>query len=135
MRLTMLTAEQVRSTLETLSPTEEKVDLAVRTAIEIARPSRVILFGSWPRGEARWDSDLDLAVLVEDEYEAEIPLRRRQLRRKLDEIPMSIDLVFTTESCAKSFLDSINSIYFKILREGKTVYERDVSNQSANSAA
>jgi len=57
----MLTADKVRAALEELSPTQEKVDLAVKTSIEIANPSRVILFGSWPRGEAEWDSNLDLA--------------------------------------------------------------------------
>lgn len=62
----MLTKEQVRAALEALSPTEEKVDLAVKAAVEIAQPSRVILFGSWARGEARWNSDLDLAVLLPD---------------------------------------------------------------------
>ena len=64
----VLTAEKVRSALETLSPTQEKVDLAVKTAVEIAQPSRVILFGSWARGEAQWDSDLDLAVLMPDAF-------------------------------------------------------------------
>ena len=83
----MLTPDEVRAALEALALTQEKVDLAVKTAVQIAQPSRVILFGSWPRGDARWDSDLDLAVLVENERQAEIPLLRRTLRRKLDEIP------------------------------------------------
>jgi predicted nucleotidyltransferase len=131
----MLTADNVRAALETLAPTQEKVDLAVKTVVDIAQPSRVILFGSWARGEAKWDSDLDLAVLVENERQAEIPLLRRTLRRKLDEIPMSIDLVFTTVGTAERFLDSINSIYSKILREGKVAYEREGAYQSASSAA
>jgi predicted nucleotidyltransferase len=130
----MLTAEQVRSALEELSPTQEKVDLAVKMAVEIAQPSRVILFGSWPRGNAEWDSDLDLAVLVEDERENEIGLLRRSLRHKLAEIPMSIDLVFTTEGCAEAFRGSVNSIYHRILTEGQVVYEQPVIHPSADSA-
>jgi predicted nucleotidyltransferase len=54
----MLAAEKVRAVLEELAPAQEKVDRAVKTAIEVTQPSRVILFGSWPRGEAKWDSDL-----------------------------------------------------------------------------
>src|SRR5208282_4252934 len=99
----METAEKVRAALEALAPTQEKVDLAVKTAVEIAQPSRVILFGSWARGEAKWDSDLDLAVLLDDAREEELGVIRRVLRRKLDEIPMSIDLVLTTEGFAKRF--------------------------------
>jgi predicted nucleotidyltransferase len=105
----MLTADKVRAALEALTPTQEKVDLAVKTAVEIAQPSRVILFGSWPRGEAKWDSDLDLAVMP-DSAEPELASIHRKLRRKLSEIPMTIDLVVTTEGCAGRFLGSINSI-------------------------
>ena len=119
----MLTAEKVRAVLDTLSPTQEKVDLAVKMAVETAQPLRVILFGSWPRGEAKWDSDLDSAVLIDDAREAEIGMIRRSLRRKLDQIPMTIDLVLTTISCAEQFRGSINSIYHRILTEGQAVYE------------
>src|ERR1035437_11176973 len=96
----VLTAEKVRAALENLTPTQEKVDLAVKTAVEIAQPSRVILFGSWARGEAQWDSDLDLAVLMPDLAEQELGSLHRALRRNLDELPMTIDLVVTTEGCA-----------------------------------
>jgi len=114
----------VRSALEALAPTQEKVDLAVRTAVEVAKPSRVILFGSWPRGEARWDSDLDMAVLVPDTAESQQGEIRRALRQRLTEIPMTIDLVVATEEFANRFRDEINSIYFRILREGKVAYEQ-----------
>jgi predicted nucleotidyltransferase len=128
----MLTAEKVRAALETLTPTQEKVDLAVKTAIEIAQPSRVILFGSWPRGEARWDSDLDLAVLMPDSAEPELGSIHRNLRRKLDKIPMTIDLVVTTEGCAGQFLDSVNSIYYRILQDGQVVYEQRTVHEGAD---
>ncbi|MGA2168300.1 MAG: nucleotidyltransferase domain-containing protein [Terracidiphilus sp.] len=120
----MLAAEKVRAALENLRPTQEKVDLAVKAAVEIAQPSRVILFGSWPRGEAQWDSDLDLAVLMPDSAEPELSSIHRNLRRKLDEIPMTIDLVVTTEGCAGQFRNSVNSIYCKILQDGQVAYEQ-----------
>ena len=120
----MQIAEKVRTALEALSPTQEKVDLAVKTAVEIAQPSRVIVFGSWARGEAKWDSDLDLAVMMPDSAEPELGSVHRNLRRKLDEIPMTIDLVVTTEGCAGQFSGSVNSIYHKILQDGQVAYEQ-----------
>ena len=129
----MLTAEKVRAVLEELAPTQEKVVLAVKTAIEMTAPLRVVLFGSWPRGDAKWDSGLDLAVLVDDAREPQLGAIRRVLRRKLDEIPMSIDLVLTTEGCAEQFRGSINSIYHRILTEGQVVYEKSLVYASANS--
>ncbi len=120
----MLTAEIVRAALEELAPTQEKVDRAVQLAVEIAQPSRVILFGSWPRGDAKWDSDLDMAVLMPDSAEPDLGETRRALRRKLDEVPMSIDLVMATEEFANRFRDEINSIYYRILRDGQVAYEQ-----------
>jgi predicted nucleotidyltransferase len=111
----MLTAEKVVEFRESWRPTPEKVDLAVKTAVEIAKPSRVFIFGSWARGEANIDSDLDLAVLVPDERRNEIGELRKAILRAFGSIPMSID--------------SINSIYYKILRKGELVY--DARNQEA----
>ena len=130
----VLTAEKVRAALETLSPTQEKVDLAVKTAVEIAQPSRVILFGSWARGEAQWDSDLDLAVLMPDAFLDRLGEIHRRIRTKLHEIPMTIDLVVTTEGTASQFLDSVNSIYHRILTQGRIVYEHDKAYPGADSS-
>jgi predicted nucleotidyltransferase len=117
-------ADRVRAALENLRPTQEKVDLAVKIAIEVARPLRVILFGSWARGEALWDSDVDLAVLLPDSAEPELENIHRRLRRRLDEVPMTIDLVLVTEGCANQFSRSINSIYYRILTDGLVAYEQ-----------
>jgi len=121
----MATREESQTILRRLSPTSEKVDLAVRAAIETADPSRVFLFGSWPRGEAAWDSDLDLAVLVPDSASEQLGQIRKELRRKLDEIPMTVDLVLATESYAQTFSGSVNSIFHTIFERGCLAYERE----------
>jgi len=104
-------------------PTPEKVDLAVKTTIDLAHPSRVFVFGSWARGEATANSDLDLAVLLPEERRSEIPELRRQISRRLETIRMSIDLVMVTEDYFSQFLSSINSLYYQIANQGKLVYE------------
>jgi predicted nucleotidyltransferase len=119
----MLTADKVRAALEELAPTQEKVDLAVKTAIEVAQPSRVILFGSWPRGEAKWDSDLDMAVFFPDDRKAELGQLRSAISRAIKDIRMSIDLVVASEGYAAEFISSVNSVYYKILHQGKVVYD------------
>ena len=119
----MLSAEKLEEFRQSWRPTPEKVDLAVKTAVEIARPSRVFLFGSWARGEASIDSDLDLAVFVPDGRANEIGEVRKAILRAFVSIRMSIDLVLASEGYAAEFLDSINSVYYKILRTGKLVYD------------
>ncbi len=97
--------------------------MAVTVAIEEANPSRVYLFGSWPRGEAAVDSDLDLAVFVHDERKPEIADLHTKIRERLRSIPMRVDLIIATEGHVAELLDSVNSVYYKIVRRGKLVYD------------
>jgi predicted nucleotidyltransferase len=120
----MLTAEKLEDFRQSWRPTPDKVDLAVKTAIELARPSRVFIFGSWARGEATADSDLDLAVLVPEERSSEIPELRSQINRQLAQMRMGVDLIVVTEEYFAKFRSSINSIYYKIANQGKLIYER-----------
>jgi predicted nucleotidyltransferase len=119
----MLTSEQLEDFRQNWRPTPDKADTAIKTAVEVANPSRVFLFGSWARGEARDSSDLDLAVFIPDRRKAEMDELRKRIRARLDKIPMSIDLILASESYAAEFSSSVNSIYYKILHGGKLVYD------------
>ncbi len=119
----MPTANELEHLRQSWRPTPEKVDLAVRKAVEVACPSRVFIFGSWARGDARTDSDLDLAILIDDDRKDEIGEVRRKIRSGLSDLKMSIDLIIATEGYVKEFLASINSIYYQIVNEGKLVYD------------
>jgi predicted nucleotidyltransferase len=119
----MATIQQVDTFRNSWRPTQEKVDLAVKKVVEIAKPSRVFLFGSWPRGEATVDSDLDLAILVSDDRKSEIGEMHSKIRDGLRGIPMSIDLIIASEGHVAEFLSSVNSVYYKIVHRGKLVYD------------
>jgi predicted nucleotidyltransferase len=93
---------------------------ALQTLIEVARPERIILFGSHARGEASEDSDLDFLVIeahVEDRAKEMVRLRRalRPLRTPVDV------LVYSTEDVAR-WGDQPGSALYWALREGKVVY-------------
>ncbi len=119
----MQTAEELEDFRQSWRPTPEKVDFAVKTAVEVARPSRVFIFGSWARGEANDSSDLDLAIFVDDDRKVEIGELRKKIRSGLEDVRMSIDLIIATEGYVKEFLSSINSVYYQIVNEGKLVYD------------
>jgi predicted nucleotidyltransferase len=119
----MQTAIKLDQFRQSWRPTPEKVDLAVKKAIEVAHPSRVFIFGSWARGEATDSSDLDLAVFFPDERRAELGELRKEISRAIKDIRMSIDLVVASEGYAAEFISSVNSVYYKILHQGKLVYD------------
>jgi hypothetical protein len=75
-----------------------------------------------------------MAVLMPDEAEPELGSIHRKLRRKLEEIPMTIDLITATEGYAGQFRDSINSIYYRILKDGQVAYERQPAHAGAHSS-
>ena len=49
--------------------TPEKVQAVVQRLIQVAKPKKIILFGSYVRGEATRDSDLDILVVTGSEVQ------------------------------------------------------------------
>src|SRR3990172_5351154 len=102
--------------------TPEKVREAVQQVISVARPRRVILFGSAVRGETNIHSDLDILVVTK----AEIDSPRREsvrIRRALCGIMMPMDILVVSEKRLKELADQPGLIYREALRRGKVVYD------------
>jgi len=107
----MATSEQVVS---------KAVDLLLRAA---PAGSKVILFGSHARGEARPGSDLDFLVVeprVEDRYAESI-----RLREALRPARVIADILVVSERVFHDWADTPNTVIYEAAREGK-VYEQVV---------
>lgn len=105
------------------SVTEEKVVEAVECIVAKANPLRVVAFGSRARGTHRQDSDLDLAVMVEDEAATG---RERAIWRTDIPLDMSVDLLVFGRSRHEFMKDSIISVHFDIANEGVVLYDAGV---------
>ncbi len=87
------------------------------------RPRRVILFGSFARGEAGPDSDIDLLVVVDDDTPPEkVTVRagreaRRPYRQPADVVPVR-------ESTYRRFSRIVGTLPYAASTEGVVVYER-----------
>ena len=95
----------------------EAVDRIVRKF----HPIRIILFGSWARGSAREDSDLDLLVVlpqVEHKRKAAI-----EVLRALNGLPVAKDVIVTTPKEIKERGQVVGNILHPALKEGKIIYE------------
>ncbi len=86
------------------------------------QPERVILFGSYARGDATSDSDIDLLVVMPDGTD------RRQtaiaIRSTLGGLGVAKDVVVTTPYEITRRGDLIGTVLRPALREGKVLYDR-----------
>lgn len=85
-------------------------------------PVRIILFGSHARGQGRPDSDLDLLVVLP--HVANKRLAAVEIRRALNGVPVSKDIVVTTPEEIAQRGNVIGLVLRPALREGKVIYER-----------
>ncbi|MBF0627012.1 MAG: nucleotidyltransferase domain-containing protein [Magnetococcales bacterium] len=94
--------------------------------VEAIHPERIIVFGSWVRGEAGPDSDVDLLVITRDVYDA-VHSRRgvlARLSRLLAKVPVPMDIALFNQDEVERWRHSVNHMIAQALREGKVLYER-----------
>jgi predicted nucleotidyltransferase len=85
-------------------------------------PEKIILFGSYARGDENADSDLDLLVVVRD---TRFPRREStRIRRALRGLLVPIDVIVATPEHLERYRDSIGLVYRAALLEGVVLYER-----------
>lgn len=100
---------------------EQTIRHAAQLLGEAAKPSRVILFGSYARGDAVESSDLDFLVVeptLQDKFREMVRLRQvlRPLRVPADVLVCSqADIVQQQDSCS-------TAVYWA-LREGRVMYD------------
>ncbi|MCL5292710.1 MAG: nucleotidyltransferase domain-containing protein [Actinobacteria bacterium] len=99
---------------------EEVLRKIIRRVVEIARPEKIILFGSAARGKMGPNSDVDLLVVVK------AGAHRRKLAgeiyKNLIGVGQAVDVVVITEEDVERYANSLGLIVEPALREGKVVY-------------
>jgi predicted nucleotidyltransferase len=102
--------------------TPEKVQAVVQRLIQIGRPKKIILFGSYIRGNATRDSDLDVLVVAGDEVES--PRRESiRLRNSVSDINMPMDILVVSYSRFEALREKLGLVYREADRYGKVVHE------------
>lgn len=96
--------------------------MAVEKIIEVSKPRKIILFGSYIRGNMHLNSDVDILVVTGDEIESARKESVR-IRRALKGIIMSIDILVVPEHKLTELTAAPGMIYRQAVLNGKLVYE------------
>ena len=97
------------------------IEELVRTLVEAARPTKVILFGSYARGEARDDSDIDLLVVEPSVVSKRDEMVR--LRRLLRPFRVPVDVIVVSEAEFNDWAHLIGTVLYSAKTEGKLLHE------------
>lgn len=100
----------------------DKLPEITRRIVRTSNPDKIILFGSYARGNFNDDSDLDLLVIVPN-----VKDQRREsirLRRALRGLLVPVDIVIATPDQINRLGNVAGLIYQSALSEGKVLYER-----------
>ena len=105
------------------SALQTAIEKLVRRIISQARPLRIILFGSFARGDFTTSSDLDLCIIVADAEERLERSRRFRALTRFDGLDVK-PYVYTAEEFA-AMIARKNPLAVRIMAEGKTLYEQE----------
>lgn len=101
---------------------EKEIERVAESLGRVADAFQVILFGSYARGEANENSDVDLMIIAE----SDLPKfkRSRELYKLFRPYPFGMDLVVYTPKEIERGKKSHVSFVSIVLREGKALYVR-----------
>ena len=100
---------------------EATINEAVDRLLQVARPQKIFLFGSYARGDAREHSDLDFLVVERD-----VKSRREEMVRLHDALrPLRIpvDIVVARESTFNKWSDVPGTVFHEARTKGRLCYE------------
>ena len=116
--------QAVDQALNTEKITPKLVQYIVDKIVREIQPEKIILFGSYARGDFSRDSDLDLFIVVDDGRESS-----RLIRRKIDALlwgrRFPVDLVVRKEKEIERNFKAKNPFYIHhIFKDGKVLYDK-----------
>jgi len=91
----------------------------IRRIVEVARPEKIILFGSAARGEMGPNSDVDLLVVKSGAHRRKLA---GDIYMRLIGVGQAVDVVVITPEDIERYRSSPALVIEPALREGKVVY-------------
>ena len=100
---------------------KEVLNEILRRIVDVARPEKIILFGSTARGDRGSDSDLDLLVIKSGDYNPRTVAA--DIYMKLYGVGQAVDLIVVTPEQVRKYANSPYLVLHPALHEGKVLYD------------
>ena len=101
-------------------PSEETLREIIRRIVDVAHPEKIIMFGSAARGEMGPNSDVDLLVIKNGEYDQS--LLAGDIYMNLHGIKQAVDVILVTPEQVERYRNTHCLIIAPALKEGMEIY-------------
>lgn len=92
----------------------------IRRIVEVAKPDRILLFGSAARGEMGPNSDVDLLVVKSGKFHR--GRLTEEIYMNLFGVGQAVDVLVVTPEDIERYGDCFALVIYPAVREGKVVY-------------
>ena len=99
-----------------------KVEVMVQRLAKRFHPDKIILFGSYARGQITNDSDVDLLVVMPVEGSKRKAAAEMDLALADRDLPL--DLIVVTPEEYDRYQDTVGSVIYPAAQEGRVMYEQ-----------
>src|SRR3990170_4508289 len=96
------------------------LDEIIHRIVEVAKPDKIILFGSAARGEMGTNSDVDLLVVKSGDFHR--GHLTEEIYMNLFSVGQAVDIIVVTPEDIERYKDSFAVVIYPALKEGKVVY-------------
>lgn len=90
--------------------------------VDVAKPLRVVLFGSVARGDARSGSDLDIMVVVPEGVDQKQTAKQLYLESGRRRLGVGVDFIVTTPSQFEVQKGRFWTVFHDVERDGRELY-------------
>jgi len=105
------------------SATKKQIHQMVRRIVAEFDPDKIILFGSYARGEAGPDSDVDLLVVMP--VKGSKRAKQLEIRAALRDVHVAKDIIVSRTEEFQWRKDTVGTIEHPAAHEGKILYARE----------
>lgn len=100
----------------------KKITEAVKLLSQASHAKKIILFGSYARGDMTPDSDIDFLVIEESVPDRFAEMVR--LQRLMSPLRLPAEIVVTSEAHFQKWCTTPGNLYYEAAIEGKILYEQ-----------